>query len=388
MEKNDNKFLNKKNKRSKKSGKKKSKSPRKTPKNAKNEITSKVSGTNLNPKSFKFIKNLADIQDLNPYCNYVIFTSINNILYLVYASGDFSITCYDLNNNLKINEIKNCHSKNILSLEHIYDKENKKNLILSLSNDNNIKLWDIDNLECILNIKGKIEAYEVFKYEVLSSCCFFQDKNKTYIVMSRQCDEMIEIYDIKGNIIKKFGDSWLQKKICPFYDKYLDKGYIISLKLGKLISYDFISGEIFRTYDKIEKFKHILNYHSILIICEKDLTRLIAIDGWCVNIWNFYSGQNIKKINIYFGKYSYSKNVCLWNNKCLLMIYNPSYVSDAGKENNSIFLVDLEKGTIKKNIITFKKFYLFFISRLIHPIYGECLMTFGYDYIFKLFKEK
>ena len=133
MEKNDNKFLNKKNKRSKRSGIKKSKSTRKTPKNAKNEISSKVNGTNLNPKSFNFIKNLADIQDLNPYCNYVIFTLINNILYLVYASGDFSIACFDLINNLKINEIKNCHSKNILSLEHIYDKENKKNLILSLS---------------------------------------------------------------------------------------------------------------------------------------------------------------------------------------------------------------------------------------------------------------
>ena len=70
------------------------------------------------------------------------------------------------------------------------------------------------------------------------------------------------------------------------------------------------------------------------------------------------------------------------------MIYNPSYETDAGKENNSIFLVDLEKGIIKKNIITFKKFYLFFINKLVHPMYGESLMTFGYDYIFKLYKEK
>ena len=41
------------------------------------------------------------------------------------------------------------------------------------------------------------------------------------------------------------------------------------------------------------------------------------------------------------------------------MIYNPSYETDAGKENNSIFLVDLEKGIIKKNIITFKNFICF-----------------------------
>ena len=386
MEKNDKKLLNKKNKRNKRSKIKKSETPRNSPNN---EFSSKINRTNIIPKGFKFVHNLADVQDLNPFCNYVIFTSINNILYLVYASGDFSIACYDLINNKKINEIKNCHSKHILNIEHIYEKENKKNLILSLSNDNNIKLWDIDNLECILNIKSKIGDDWKSVYDVNSSCCFLQDKNKAYIVMSRDCDEMIEIYDIKGNIIKKFGESKFQTKICSLYDNYLDKSYIISLKHKKLTSYDFNTGEIFRTYDKIEKFfKHILTYHSISFICEKDLTKLIAIDHYYINIWNFYSGQNIKKINIDFGKYSYSKSVCLWNNKCLFMIYNPSCASDAGKENNSIFLVDIEKGTIKKNIITLKKFYLFFISKFIHPIYGECLMTFGYDYIFKLFKEK
>ena len=46
-----------------------------------------------------------------------------------------------------------------------------------------------------------------------------------------------------------------------------------------------------------------------------------------------------------------------------------------------LFFSDLKKGTIKKNIITFKKFYLFFISKLVHPIHGDCLITFAYDYI-------
>ena len=120
-------------------------------------------------------------------------------------------------------------------------------MILSLSNDNNIKLWNIDNLECILNFKGKIEKSWLFEYVFDSSYCFLQDKNKTYIVISRDCDQMIEVYDIKGNIIKKFGDIWAQKKIYPFYDKYLDKSYIISLKDTEIFSYNFNSGKIFRT---------------------------------------------------------------------------------------------------------------------------------------------
>ena len=123
MDKKDNKFLDKKNKRNKCSGIKKSESPRKK---SKIEISNKINETNIIPKSFKFSTNLADIQDLNPYCNYVIIPSIYNTIYLVYASGDFSIACYDLINNLKIWELKNCHSKKILFLKHIYEKENKK----------------------------------------------------------------------------------------------------------------------------------------------------------------------------------------------------------------------------------------------------------------------
>ena len=113
------------------------------------------------------------------------------------------------------------------------------------------------------------------------------------LVASSSCDQMIEVYDIKGNIIKEFGDSWHQKKIYPFYDKYLDKSYIISLKDTELFLYDFNSGKIFRIYDEIKIPKHILTYHSILIICGKDLTKLLAINSYNVNIWNFYSGQNI-----------------------------------------------------------------------------------------------
>jgi hypothetical protein len=52
---------------------------------------------------------------------------------------------------------------------------------------------------------------------------------------------------MRNKIIKKFGDSWAQKKIYPFYDKYLDKSYIISLKDTELFSYSFNSGKIFRT---------------------------------------------------------------------------------------------------------------------------------------------
>lgn len=116
------------------------------------------------------IKDYVDIQDLNPYCNHVFFKSTNYIFYLVYFSGDYSISCYDLISKIKINEIKNCHSKIILSLNHIYDDLNKKDLILSISDDNNIKVCDFNNLECITNIKSKNENDDEVGYFYSSSC--------------------------------------------------------------------------------------------------------------------------------------------------------------------------------------------------------------------------
>ena len=105
--------------------------------------------------SLKYLKDYIDAQDLYPFCNYIIFKSIiNDIYYLIYATEKQSFICYDLIDNKKINEIKKCHKKNIYHLRHILDNENKKDIILSLSYNNNIKVWDIFNIKCIVELKN------------------------------------------------------------------------------------------------------------------------------------------------------------------------------------------------------------------------------------------
>ena len=49
---------------------------------------------------------------------FIIFKSINNLFYLIYSTENISIICYDLNNQQKIIEIKNCHKENINSYRH------------------------------------------------------------------------------------------------------------------------------------------------------------------------------------------------------------------------------------------------------------------------------
>ena len=76
-----------------------------------------------------------------------------HILYLVYSTKKKSMICYDIKNKTLISEIKNCHKGYITGLRHYADKINKIDIIMSMSNEeNNIKLWNIRNMTCILDL--------------------------------------------------------------------------------------------------------------------------------------------------------------------------------------------------------------------------------------------
>jgi len=108
-----------------------------------------------NPNNLIFLKNLVE-DSYSSICLdniFSIFTSINEILYLIYSNNKKSIILYNLLNNQKISEIKNAHKDFILSFRHYLDRINNIDLIMFISsNDNNIRLWKISSLECILNL--------------------------------------------------------------------------------------------------------------------------------------------------------------------------------------------------------------------------------------------
>ena len=109
---------------------------------------------------------------------------------------------------------------------------------------NNVKLWDGNNWECILNLTN------VYKIGYLFSACFLKIKNKInnssnldilesinnnvksnlidedyYILVSNRNHlgngEEIKMYDLKGKEIKKIKDS--NDNTC-FIDTYIEKG--------------------------------------------------------------------------------------------------------------------------------------------------------------------
>ena len=83
-----------------------------------------------------------------------------------------------------------------------------------------------------------------------------------------------------------------------------------------------------------------------------------------IRIWKFYNGELLKKINV-INKGLYG--ICLWNNEYL-------YV---GCEDSLIKILDINKGEILNYLIGHNNAVIC-LKKLIHPKYGEYLISQGY----------
>ena len=291
--------------------------------------------------------------------NLNILVNLNKILYLIYSKEDKSIITYDLINNKIINETKNAHEKFITNFR--YQKIGERDIIMTIScEDNNLKLWNFPSWECILDIKN------INSSGILKSGAFLNEKNQYYTVTSnalipylQENLEGIKVFDLQGNKVKEIPNS---KDDTFFLDIYYDednkKNFIITANVGSVKSYDYTEGKLFQLYKDTEGQQH----YTIMQHKENNMLKLIgsSFDG-NVRIWNFNTGELLKKINVYE---DFIYDICLWNNKYLFV----------GCLKSRIRLVDLEEGKVIKTFEATKGFPVT-INKFVTPELGECLIS-------------
>ena len=230
--------------------------------------------------------------------------------------------------------------------------------------DNNIKIWNINNLEFLINIKN------INKKGYLNSACFLKDNNEIYIVTSNfyYCTfESIKIFDLKGNKIIEIKESNDKTYfIDTFYDKNLCKNFIIASNIGYIKSYDYNENKIYHKYIEIKSDITIINVgHPAIIINGKNkIVKLIEScwDGY-IRVWNFHTGKLLKKIYIINKRLG---GICLFDKKYLFV----------GGDDNSIKLIDLKKELVIKELKCTYDYYT--LKKLYCPKYGECLLSLGF----------
>jgi hypothetical protein len=319
------------------------------------------------PKNIHFLKQLSR-KAYNCYSvdnSFTVFKSINEITYLIYTSENFSIVCYCLDNEQIITEIAFAHSyEYITNFNHFYDSKNKKDIIMSISGDNNnIKLWDFSNWKCILNIEN------INKIGFLESATILTMDNDNYIISSNwNYDEVekIKVFDITGKKLKEIINSDEQTfHLNTFYELDEETYYIIAGNLNYIKSYNYTKNKLYQKYNEGNKNGAHLN---TIIYQKKDATELIesCVDGF-IRIWNFHSALLLKKINTNTDNFNGIFGICLWNEHFLF----------TGCNNSEIKLIDLEKKIITKKIKGHIK-PVTCLKKIIHPKYGECLISQGY----------
>ena len=292
---------------------------------------------------------------------FLTFKAINETLYLIYATLDNSLICYDIEKQKKIRELKNYHSEFITNFRHYLDEQNKRDLVMSISkDDNNIRVWNIKTWECVSNVNANRSGW-------IYSACFLKDNtNKNYIVSSNinweGSTESIKVYNFNSKKAKEIrGSNERTFIVDSYYDNITSKSYIISGNENYVKSYDFNKNELYHKYHDGENGGHfcveINNVTEILKLIE-------SCEDGNIRIWNFDSGTLLSKIKV--------SEVCLYG----FCSFSNNYLY-VGSQDKIMRLVDISNGVIVKSLQGHKDQVLT-IKKIEHAQYGECLITQGW----------
>ena len=334
----------------------------------KNENNNTFLDININKFDLKLIKSF-EAFSINPYNNsFIIFNSFcNNIEYLIFADKNQNIISYNLNSNQKLAEIK--QSEYIMKFDYIFDKKNKRDLLMIYNLFHFIRIFDIKNWNIILTINEN-------NFGTLKSACFLHyiKDNEYFIISSNDSSTKptkIKIYDFNGKIKKEIENSNENSFfVKTYYEEKKGKTFIVSVNKKWIKSYDYEKNIIYKKYYE----KGIEGYSNLEIIKTKDeviqlITSCAAYD--LILIFNFDTGNLLNKIEMeekFFTMYLYSEKILF-----------------IGTLKGSLILMNLLSQEKKK----FEKIHGNFICSInsfTHKKEGKCLVTQANDNIIKIYK--
>ena len=335
-----------------------------------------------NPNDLKYnstiVKNLSakGVNDI-----FEVFTcKKDNQVYLVSKNAKtHDLDIISLNNNKIISSLKG-HNNTITMIRYFINYKGKNEYLISADLDKNVIVWNInDNYNILHFIKT-----DYIDNNIYSCYIFFDNFDNNYIFTScglnrykKNDTSYTKMYSLKdGSFVKNIVDSNDNNTyyLLVWYNENTKSNYLVECCEDKIVITNFVLNEI---YAKLvdPRFK-ILKYYSAFISCSdnkngKEYLYCSSSNG-CLVIWDLkdkslYYFRKISKVELY--------NIIQWNKQ---------YAIISGGANKSIIIVDLENLKEYKTIQTDHSSNVNCIKKIIHPVYGECLLSSGNDHKIKL----
>jgi len=335
----------------------------------KNKLINNESVHNI-PKNIKFSSDIItdSFAGYSYEDSFIVFKSADNKFMLVYATKEKTIISYDLSEKRSVCKKFKAHKNFITNFKYIYDEENYKDIIMSISKkDNNIKIWDWNNFELMADI------ININENNFLYSACFLKTDNNIFIItsngknlqafQSNENFENLKLYNLQGELISKIEDTNdCTYFIDIYYDNNLDKNFIVTGNFNYVKSYDFDNKCLYHKY-----FENNNGIHPSAIINKigEKIKLIESCEDGNIRIWGFHSCELIRKIktennNLY--------GICLWNENYIFV----------GCKDQSIKLIELKNGLLIKNLKGHKGRIISF-KKIIQPDNNEILFSQSLD---------
>ena len=333
---------------------------------------------NKDPNELKFhsliVKNLSSkgVNDI-----FEVYTSnADNQDYLVSKNGTNNfLDIINLNNNQVVTSLKG-HTNTITMVRYFINYKGKNEYLISADTNKNVIVWDItDNFKLLHLIQTEYINHNIY------SCYIFFDTWDNNFIFTSCGSNKYEKNEASFTKMYSFKDGKFEKDIIDsnenntyylliWYHEGHKTNYLIECCEEKIIISDFVKNDLYANLMP-QGFKVFKYYGGFIYNFEKKNGRdflCCSTSNGCVAIWDLLN------INlIYFGKISKFE---LYN----IIQWNENYAIISGGANKTIKIFDLKKFKEVKNIETGHSSKINCVKKIMHPIYGESLLTSGNDH--------
>jgi hypothetical protein len=305
------------------------------------------------------------------------FTTYEGLSYVAWANSNpnlfnnFTVEIFDIMNNRIIKSLDEFNTFYIYTVRHFFDKNLKKDYILTTSVSKTCKVYDCNNFSNILVLKECQNSSFLY-----SALIIFDDLSPiSPFVITSAPNENLNIWDFDTKLIRSINTKEDHTYYLDvFYDNrnYKKDIFIINVNGKNVKLYNYRTGVLFKTFFSGKFDNGILWHMSASVKYINNIPCLFESNGGGnFNIWDIDNGNSLFNLRI---KKSCLRGVCIWNDEHVLV---------AGSDK-CLYVIDyLNKKIIGK--LTGHKNVVCTVQKIIHPIYGESILTGALDGKIKLY---
>ena len=277
-------------------------------------------------------------------------------------SSPLGIQIYDLSNNKLVKTFENL--KQIYIIRHYPQFSTKIDYLLTTTIENSLKVYNLSTYKEYLTINNCYPGTYMYSALIL----FDHINNENYIVTSSPND-YIKLWNFEnGKFVRNIGTK---KDYTYFLNSWKneDTNYIINANADNIKIYGIKKeNQLFGEYTGPDRTWHM----SAFVEKINGINILFESDGkGYVRMWNLEKNEMIKDIRCPSVSL---RGLCLWNRKYLI----------AASSDKSFKIFDLEKEQMVASISGQHFNSLCTVKKILHPKYGESLLTGSVDGNIKL----